>query len=106
MENVLELLKIVGISIYLSLLLYGVFIIVLTVIHIVSKLFNRFKGGKIVYSSIYGEGEIINISKDGTILVNFTNHIQAYDSKGRAVVQTMFRRGLKATIRDNIKVIK
>lgn len=106
METVIELLKIVGLSIYLSLLLFGVFLIVLIVIHLVSKLGKRFKVGKVVYSSLYGEGRIEEIRKDGVIIVSFPYHIQAYDSRGRAVVQTMFRSGLKATIKEDIKAIQ
>lgn len=106
MENILELLKIIGLSIYLSLLLFVVFIIVLVIIHIISKLGNRFKVGKVVYSSLYGEGRIEEIKKDGIIIVSFPYHIQAYDSRGRAVVQTMFRSGLRATIKDDIKALK
>lgn len=114
MENVIELLRIVELSIYLSLILFGVFLIVLIVIHlivlivshIISKLGKRFKVGKVVYSSLYGEGRIEEIKKDGIIIVSFPYHIQAYDSRGRAVVQTMFRSGLRTTIKDDIKAIQ
>ena len=104
MEKFIELLQIIGVSIYLTMLLYCVFIIVLIVIHIISKLSNRFKVGKIVYSSLYGYGKIRDIKEDGTIIVRYPNHTQPYDSKGRAVVQTMFRSGLKSTIKDNVRI--
>lgn len=105
MESVVELLKIVMLSIYMSLMLFGVFIIVLVIIELVSKLGKRFKVGKVVHSYLYGEGRIKEIRKDGVIVVSFPHHIQAYDSRGRAVVQTLFRKGLKVTIKDDIKVI-
>lgn len=111
MEKFIELLEIVGVSILLALLVFCVFLILITVIHIVSmlgdvfKVGNPFKIGKIVYSPLFGEGKIGFIKEDGSIIVNFTTHTQIYDSKGRAVVQTMFRKGLKATLKDNIKAL-
>lgn len=105
MENFIQLLEIIGLSICLSLLLFSVFLIVLTVIHILSKLDKRFKVGREVFSPMFGYGEIVLTNSDN-VIVRFSHHIQAYDLEGRAVVKTVVRSGLKSTIRDNIKGIK
>lgn len=105
MENFIQLLEIIGLSIYLSLLLFSVFTIVLIVIHILSKLDKRFKVGREVFSPMFGFGKIVLTNSDN-VVVRFSNHTQAYDLRGRAVVQTVVRKGLKATSKDNIKAIK
>lgn len=104
-------LEMVGVSILLSMVVFGFFVMLLIVIEALSgiamikRLFSPYKVGRRVISPFFGKGKIVLVNSDN-VVVQYNHNYQAYDIKGKAILEVRVRSDLKSTIRDNIKVIK